>query len=253
MNYTPPLLVVGLLFSLTPLTTEAALTAGTAGGQSVVYSSFSNITWTGDANLLGTMESSLGYDVIVNAIIAASPTIFDTANAWDTPMKSGYHSVNSSDFSQNLGRVDWFGAQAFVTYLNSINYADSNQWILPSAGSNPQRDYNQTSSQLGELFYNELGGIATKGMPITPYFTFEQVNGNGYWSGTEYVPDPRAAWDFYTGVGIQDFGNKNAFIYAWAVSPGNIAAVPVPGAVWLFGAGIIGLLGFRRRTRSAAI
>jgi len=66
----------------------------------------------GDANLLGTMESA-GYDAVVNAIIAASPRVYDTSNYYDTPSYIGYHDISGSDFSSD-GSVIWFGAQAFT-------------------------------------------------------------------------------------------------------------------------------------------
>ena len=37
--------------------------------------------------------------------------------------------------------------------------------------------------------------------------------------------------------------------YSWAVHAGNVGAVPVPAAVWLFGSGLIELLGLARRKR----
>jgi len=39
------------------------------------------------------------------------------------------------------------------------------------------------------------------------------------------------------------------FYYALAVRPGDVSAVPVPAAVWLFGSGLMGLLGLARRKR----
>ncbi len=188
---------------------------------------------------------------MVNAIIAASPIINDTPNYWDTPSDSGYHNVTSDDFSDtDLGEVSWFGAKAFTGYLNSINYAGSNHWALPSAGANPQNGYNQTGGQFGQLFYNELGGIAGSAMPDTANFTNVEDDGD-YWLGTEYAPDPNLAWKFDTRDGLQ-FGNlaSNKFVVglsAWAVSPGQVAAVPIPGAVRLFGTGLFGLLGPKRR------
>ena len=182
MRHNTPLLATGLLLSLTTLNAEAALTAYTAaaaGNTPVVYSSVSDITWTADANLLGTMIQTQGYNAVVNAIIAANPIINDTPNYWDTPSDSGYHNVTSADFdTTDLGRVNWFGVKAFTGYLNSINYAGSNQWALPSAGANPQWGHNQTDGQFGQLFYNELGGIAGSAMPDTANFTNVEDDGD---------------------------------------------------------------------------
>lgn len=236
MRYPKTLLAAGVLLGFTTFTAEATLTPGMADGKSVVYSSVSNITWTGDANLLGTLQSSLGFSTAVAAIIAASPTITDSL---------GSHAVTSADFSSSyLGQATWWGAQAFVGYLNSIDYAGSNQWDLPSAGASPQPGFNQTGGQFGQLFYDELGGTANNNLPNTAYFTNEQIP--AYWLGTEYAPAPGLAWNFSTLTGMQGFANMGIPWPVWAVSPGNVAAaVPEPGVVWLFGSGLIALAGFK--------
>jgi hypothetical protein len=155
--------------------------------------------------------------------------------------------VSTSDFSNlNFGQSTWFGAKAFVTYLNSISYAGSNLWALPTAGANPQALYNQANTQFGDLFYNELNGTAGGAIPNTSYFT--NVHTSGYWLGTEYGPTiPYVSWSFITHDGYQGGFPKDTLLYAWAVSPGNVATIPVPGALWLFSTGILGFLGLRRR------
>ncbi len=248
MQQTKTLLAASALLNLTTLTAEAALTAGTVGGQRVVYSSISDITWTGDANLLGTMMRYQGYDTMVNAIIAASPIIYDTPNFYDTPSYSGYHNVTRSDFNpySYTAQVSWFGAKAFTGYLNSINYAGSNQWALPSTGQNTQQDVRiGTDSQFGELYYYELGATHGDRIPDTNHFINQRYS--SYWSGSEDLFYSDLAWWFYPDNGNQGYWNKGMQYYAWAVSPGNVAAVPVPAAAWLFGSGLIGLMGWRRR------
>jgi hypothetical protein len=37
--------------------------------------------------------------------------------------------------------------------------------------------------------------------------------------------------------------------YGWAVHSGNAGAVPLPAAVWLFGSGLLGLIGVGRKRR----
>ena len=216
-----------------------------------VYDSGINATWTQDANLLGTLEanaiSQYGNDssLISDIMSANGGVIIDTKSAYD----NGTYHLLSSDFGTG-GSVDWWGAQAFITYLNSINYGNSNQWALPSQ-PDQSSGYNVKNSQLGELFYNELGGTAGGALPVNSLFTNEQPY--VYWTGKEYAPYPYQAWNFYigssnpVGSGYQYYSIKYSQYYAWAVSPGNVSAVPVPGAVWLFTSALAGLIGYNRR------
>ena len=217
-------LALGLLLSATTFNAHASLTSYTgAGGAGLVYSSVSNVTWTQDANLFKTL-----YDAnhnLVNLITAVTPSYNDPS--WGNQVIGDGGGID--DFDTATGRLSWWGAKAFVNYLNSINYAGSNQWALPSAGANPQSGYNQTSGPLGQLFYSELGGTAGGNIPNTTTFTGQAY---AYWSGTEFAPYPRDAWLFFvTYNGYQANYSKDVQGYAWAVSPGQVAAVPVPGAV----------------------
>jgi len=55
------------------------------------------------------------------------------------------------------------------------------------------------------------------------------VQSYGYWSGTEYAPDPRRALDFGTDAGYQGRVFLSFPLYAVAVRPGDVAAsVPEP-------------------------
>lgn len=206
------MLIAGLLLNLISINTQASLIPYSSGGQKLVYSSASDITWTGYANLVNTIISTIG-------------TLSDTPNAYDTPANSGTHTLSTAEFGA-FGLVNWFGAKAFSSYLNFINYAGSNRWELPYAGDHPQVGYNLTVTQFGQLFFDELG-----------------IGVNNHITDTEYSPAPNAAWDFDTNSGALYKDFKNGWGFAWAVSPGQIAAVPVPGAVWLFGSGLIGFLG----------
>ena len=47
--------------------------------------------------------------------------------------------------------------------------------------------------------------------------------------------------------GGQNHGSKGANFYGWAVRSGDVSAVPVPAAVWLFGSGLLGLIGIARK------
>jgi hypothetical protein len=52
----------------------------------------------------------------------------------------------------------------------------------------------------------------------------------------------------------QGFSNFRAYSdLAKIVNPPTTSTVPVPGAVWLFGSGLVGLVGMRKRTAAAAL
>jgi hypothetical protein len=269
MKHQKTLLTLALIACATVTgTAQAQLTVGTAADQSVVYSSISNVTWTGDANLLGTLEAS--NPNLVNTIISTIGSITDIPLFPEAPYLNGIYTLSTADFGAN-GLVSWFGAQAYTKYLNTINYAGSNQWALPSTGVNPQYGFNQTGTQFGQLYYNELNALA--GLPGTTGSNFgilgDGTNGTSgitgpfanaqtdyYWLGL-FTPDPATyplSIFFDASNGNQDINvNPNySLSYVWAVSPNTIAgftpsAVPVPGAVWLFGSGLMSLLGFKRR------
>jgi hypothetical protein len=235
-----PLLIAELLLCVTPFNANASLTSYTGiGGVGLVYSSVSNVTWTQDANLFKTL-----YDAnnnLVNLIAAVTPSYNDP---WMGTQVIGDGGA-SYNFDTATGALSWWGSLAFTNYLNSINYAGSNQWRLPT--SNFIYAYNGTAgNELGQLFYSELSGSAGNLIPNTSTFNNEQAY-YAYWSGTEYSSILPNAWYFSFVSGYQNYSSKGNKLYAWAVSPGQVAAVPVPSAVWLMCSGLLGLVNLRRR------
>jgi hypothetical protein len=253
MRKTKLSLTLGLLLSGSAMTAQASLIS-TDGGLGV-YDSATNITFTSDANLLGTLEAA--NSGLIATIVSDEATAINTAYS---------HTLTSGEFGSN-GLVDWYGAQAYVAYLNKINYGNSDQWALPSAGSSPATGNYQTGSQLGELYYNELNGRAypTVNYDILGTGTlsdtsgtagpFSNVHTHAYWSGTEYASNANNAWYFGADTGYQtDVSKAGQFmvsLYAWAVSPGQVtasssSAVPEPGIISLMLVGLLGLTATRR-------
>jgi hypothetical protein len=112
-------------------------------------------------------------------------------------------------------------------------------------------------STLGNTGYYDTSGVLTgcAGPPnycLTNDGPFSNLQPDRYWSGTAYGPSTSYAWGFSFYTGNQDRGTKSVALYAWAVRPGDIAPVPVPGAAWLFG-GALGLLGAARRRAMTAL
>lgn len=190
-----------------------------------VYDSDLNITWLADANLAAT--NTFG----VAGIGTYSP-----------------------------GGMNWITAQTWIGAMNSANYLGFNDWRMPttmipdpSCDLSNSYSYNCTGSEMGHLFYIELGGTAgnsvlTSGDPDLALFSNIQVADLPYISGTIVEPTPSTGvWAFHFGNGDQFIDLNSSPDYVWVVRTGDVAAVPVPAALWLFGSGLIGILGFMRR------
>ncbi|MGB5471937.1 MAG: hypothetical protein WBQ78_00490, partial [Gammaproteobacteria bacterium] len=82
-----------------------------------------------------------------------------------------------------------------------------------------------------------VGSITLNNIPAFP------------WSATEYAPDTRHAWSFRFENGVvTTFFDKGVLLSAWAVHDGDIfQVVPIPGSLYLFGTGLLWLIGIARR------
>lgn len=195
---------------------------GSIGSFEAYYDTDLNITWLADANYPKTS----GYDA-------------DGLMNW----------AASNTWAANLSIID---------AVNNITY---NNWRLPTT---PQPDAScstQSSgvsfgyyctSEMGHLFYSELGGTAghsilTSADPDLAKFTHLQAD--AYWSAT-VSPNTVYAWYFNLYNGYQYVLDKSVGAYALAVSPGDvgIASVPEPEAwgLMLSGLALVGVAARRR-------
>lgn len=221
-----PLVAFFITLSTISISAQATLTSYTNAGVDLVHSSESNVTWTKDANLFKTM-----YDAdksLISKIAAVTPTLNDS--------RYGLRTIDTSDFTtigSFAGTVSWWGALAYVNYLNSISYGGSNQWHLPTvatqtAGYNTPSNGTTAGNELSELYYQELG---SKAFPVAGYgirdssniFTNEQAYAAS-WSGTESASNSDRAWFFNPYHGGQYDGSKNLQLYAWAIYFGSTRA-----------------------------
>ncbi len=101
--------------------------------------------------------------------------------------------------------------------------------------------------EYGHLNYYGAGTVFGSGIASSPR-PFSNTQSFLYWSSTEFVDLQAFAFLFRFG-GLNGSYDEGSDLFAWAVHSGNVSAVPVPGAMWLFGSGLVGLVGLARRKR----
>ena len=281
MKQTMKNLAAATVLSMAVMSAQAALTVP-ADNSLVVYDSSLNVDWTKDFNLFETQANSYvgGSSAFVTAVINASGGVInDSPNSLDTVANSGVHNLTATDFNTSNGQMNWWGATAWVNYLNSTSYAGLTNWTLPqitpvngsafqpnvSFNGTTDRGFNNnavnaTASQLAYLYYNELGNLALyntsgatqSGWGLAHTAPFSNIQSGAYWFSPEYdggtltnTPGNKQwAVLFMETNGAQGFGPKSAFYYSTAV-----AAVPEPEtyAMMLIGLGLMGSIARRKK------
>ena len=215
--------------TLGALSVSNAALVDQSGG--LIYDTDRNITWLANANL------------------ADSNTFGVSGIGTDSP-----------------GDMTWDTAVNWISAMNANNYLGYSDWRMPTTlqpdptctyqvGGVSAR-YGCTGSEMGHLFSSELGGnfgesiFSTHNSNLSLFQNFQLY----YWSGTEYAPDTSQAWNYQFDDGFQgaDLKNGGALYNVLVVRDGNSvpatpSAVPLPAAVWLFGSGLLGLIGIARR------
>lgn len=88
---------------------------------------------------------------------------------------------------------------------------------------------------------------------------FEGATGTGSFTGTDlyfalFATDPREVLRSTSRMAaliLPPTGSTSQLV-SWSVTTGDVNAVPIPAAAWLFGSGIMGLAGFRRKSKENA-
>ena len=152
---------------------------------------------------------------------------------------------------------------ANLSFTDGVNVYDN--WRLPttlqpdaSCEMESEYGYGCTGSEMGHLFYSELGGtagqsiLASNDSDLTKFTNLQPYT---YWSATEHSTYTGFARIFDFGDGsqassVKDHGGLSLAMsaHALAVSPGDVGAVPEAQTYALMLAGL-GLIGWRARRR----
>ncbi|WJW76283.1 DUF1566 domain-containing protein [Thiohalobacter sp. IOR34] len=262
--------LAGLAFSSTAnavLLGRLPLTPGGTDYQAY-YDTTLDITWLATANLAKTNTFGLPYNTDLG----------------DHPADS--YASSYPEIIYSSGGMTWGGALHWIDAMNAdggTGYLGYNDWRLPmmmdtgsigcdnaytgtDCGFNVQTGSADTAvySELASLWYDTLGNTAMYdtqgtylGCPGATYCLsntgpFSDIVTSFYWFGLESAVYSSRAWSFGTYSGQQtDYytKNNNSGLYVWAVRSGDVAPVPLPAAVWLFGSGLLGLLAAGRRDK----
>jgi hypothetical protein len=226
----------------------------------------------------GTWETTLkARDIGGNPLASLSDpnAVFYYDTRLDITWLRDWNYARTSGFDAD-GLMNWSTANSWASALTVGTFGG---WRLPTVGpSDGAFDYAfsnngstdegyakigtgwGTASEYGHMYYVTLGNKgfctpndASPGSCLTqPGFgpsntaQFTNLQSREYWSGTQYAPSPSSAWQFFTDGGRQDSSVKVGGLYAVAVRPGDVAAVPEPVSVVLLLAGL-GLLGAMAR------
>lgn len=172
------------------------------------------------------------------------------------------------------GAMDGFNVYNWINAVNAANYLGFNNWRLPSttdiggtgctllttfSGGTCGYNVDPNTSEMAHLFYTELGNSAsfnTAGNPqaggLVNSGPFSNIQTGAYYHSTLVAGNANAEWRFGFRDGLQNDDLRGFNLYTMIVRDGQVSAVPEVAGFWMFGAGLLVLLGFARKRKSAS-
>ncbi|MBD9359185.1 PEP-CTERM sorting domain-containing protein [Methylomonas fluvii] len=212
-------------------------------GNGMLYDTVLNVTWLQDANYAKTS----GYDddglmSLTEAKTWTENLTFGGATNWRLASNSPINGVDfvfSSDFYSGSADQGYnvVSPNAELSYMFYVNLGLHGRY---NTNGTPRSDNGVFGN--GNLFELDAGGNVVGGADAG---LIKNLQNRAYWLNTN--EGPASNWIFMPYDGWQGVYSNENQLYAWAVHDGDVAAVPLPGAVWLFGAGLAGLLARGKR------
>lgn len=208
------------------------------------------------------LKKSLSFLTLSVLTLSANAALYDRGNGLiyddvqDITWLQDMNYAKTSSYDDD-GRMNWSDAH---TWVDQLSYGGFDDWRLPSAGPDAIVGYEDSSSELGYMYYDNLAnasfgpGSPSPNVSFTDMGTgnavsFYNVQPNILWYGEASVDRPEEHWAFFFDIGAQSPTSDSNEAYSWAVRDGDVALseVPVPAAAWLFGSAILGLIGVKRK------
>ena len=240
------LAIVTLGFIVSTTCTQASLIDR---GNGLLYDNVLDVTWLQDANYAHTSgyegADSNGRMNWWAATSWAAGLDYGGYNDWrlasNSPVNgSSFKYIKAKDGSTDVG-YNITSPHSELSYMYHVNLGLKDYYDTTGAY---QADFGIFGNGTSNGVDNASIGQKNIGLVNNMQSLF-------YWSGSEYAPiSPGTAWSFGTfGIfsGNQDWFGKSYYFFAWAVRPGDVAAVPIPSSFWLLGSGLVGLIGLKRR------
>ncbi len=207
---------------------------------------------------------------LISGLIGSDPTVAATANA--TAQASWYDALHIISSTLNPGTpVQLHGILRLDGYLSITNPSGTSDLSLTATSDNAQGTFgilwqsNQYGSDSASCAATNFGGalpcmqeytiytvvgdtITLRGVLTASAFANAGRNVIYYPDSNPHGPFPgsRAAADFYN-TGFITLESLTAGATFTTDSGASYSIVPVPAAVWLFGSGLLGLVGVARR------